>query len=53
MSKVATYKLKLTGTLGSYSSSSTIITVNIQLGCADTIITTNSIPNQIYLLTNP
>jgi hypothetical protein len=42
------YDLELTGTLGSWGSATTIITVTIERGCPDTIITPDPITNQVY-----
>ena len=47
----AQYDLKLTGAIGAWSSVDIIITVTIQLGCVDSVLTTSSITAQTYYLT--
>ena len=50
---VNTYNLRVIGTLGSWGSATILVTVNIELGCADTTITPNTITTKTYLVTDP
>ena len=48
LSDVGTYNLKVIGTLGSWGSSEILVTVVIEIGCADTTITPDTIVTQTY-----
>ena len=48
LAKVGTYNLRVIGTLGAWGSTTILVTVNIQIGCADTTITPNPITTQTY-----
>ena len=50
---VSTYNLKVIGTLGSWGSVTILVTVIIELGCADTTITPNTITTKTYQITDP
>ena len=50
-SDIKDYYLKLTGTLTTWGSDSTILTIKIVKGCTLTTITTSPISNQTYYIT--
>ena len=53
LAKVGTYNLKVIGTLGSWGSTFILVTVNINVGCADTTITPVPITTKTYQVTDP
>ena len=48
--KVGIYNLILRGSLGSWSYSTTSITINILKSCQDSVITSSFIPNLSYII---
>ena len=52
LANIKLHKLKITGTLGTWGSATAILNVNIVHGCTLTVITTDSIAPQEYLVTD-
>ena len=50
---INTYTLELTGTLGTWGSATTLISVTVLPSCWDSLLTPDPVSNQIYTLSNP